>query len=174
MTTVSHIVLCLCPNYFIFICFWFRHNCYYILCTLVDCRLWTPKVRYALEDIERIVGNVFEWLPAPQPCDVMTHCAEQMAEEISEVDSAVFSYFRAAADKLISKLGAENALCAALAQMSGFTTKPPARSLLSSTDGMVTVQFASKVEINSHGYVFGNTTIVRIIILCKFAHHYLL
>ncbi len=119
-------------------------------------RLWTPKVRYALEDIERIVGNVFEWLPAPQPADVMTQRADQMADEISEINCDVFPYFRSAADKLIANLGAENALCAALALISGFTTKPPARSLLSSTDGMVTIQFDSKVEIKSHGYVFGN------------------
>ena len=121
-------------------------------------RLYSPKTRYALEDIERVVGNKFEWRGAPQRSDVMIGCGQQIAEELQATDPGVFSYFEDVATNLISSMGASQALCAALARLSGFTEKPKSRSLLSSTDGMVTIQFHSGKEVPAHGYVFGKLT----------------
>jgi ATP-dependent RNA helicase DDX21 len=117
--------------------------------------LYSPKSRYAVEDIERAVGNRFEWLGAPQPAEVMTGCGTQCASELSEVNSDVLPYFAAAARELIETMGAETALCAALAKISGFVDKPRSRSLLTSSDGMITCEFHSGKEINAFGYVFG-------------------
>jgi len=118
-------------------------------------RLYSAKTRYALEDIERVVGNKFEWRGAPQREDVMVGCAQQCAEELRQIDSSVLRYFSDAADALITQMGARDALSAALAKISGFTEKPVKRSLLSSAEGMVTIQFNSAKEIPAHGYVFG-------------------
>jgi hypothetical protein len=52
-------------------------------------------------------------------------------------------------------MGAENAICSALARISGFTEKPKNRSLMSSADGFTTFQFNSGKAISSHGYVYG-------------------
>lgn len=52
-------------------------------------------------------------------------------------------------------MGPENALCSALARISGYTEKPKNRSLMSSADGFTTFQFNSGKEISSHGYVYG-------------------
>jgi ATP-dependent RNA helicase DDX21 len=113
------------------------------------------KTRYAVEDIERAVGNKFEWLSAPQPADVITGLGVQCAEELSEVSEDVFSYFREAAKNIIADMGAEDVVCAALARISGFVDKPKSRSLLSSIEGMVACQFHSGKEISAYGYVFG-------------------
>lgn len=101
------------------------------------------------------MGNKFEWRGAPQRTDVMAGCGQQVADQLHATDSAVFQYFGDVASDLIAKMGAKNALCAALAQLSGFTEKPKCRSLLSSSDGMVTIQFHSGRDIPAHGYVFG-------------------
>ena len=108
-----------------------------------------------MEDIERAVGNKFEWRGAPQRTDVMAGCGMQCAEQLQGTDAAVIPYFEEAADELIATMGAKKALCAALAHLSGFTEKPTSRSLLSSSDGMITIQFHSGKEIPAHGYVFG-------------------
>ena len=112
-------------------------------------------MKYALEEIERGVGNAFEWRGAPQAADIMRQSGTQCAEELLDVNSAVFPYFSDAARDLIAKLGAEKAVCAALARLSGFTETPRTRSLLASEDGMVTLQFRCGKEILGPGYVFG-------------------
>lgn len=117
--------------------------------------LFAQKTKYAVEDIERSIGNKFEWLAPPQPIDVLIGSGIQCAEELHEIDKLVLPYFKDTAKMLINSMGAENALCAALARITGFSEKPKSRSLLSSTDGMITLQFHSNKEIQNHGYVFG-------------------
>ena len=107
---------------------------------IVYFRLYSPKSRYAVENIEKSVGNKFEWLGAPQPAEVITGSGINCAEELSEVSEDIYPYFKDAAKRLMDSMGAEKALCAALARISGFVDKPKSRSLLTSSDGMVTCQ----------------------------------
>jgi len=117
--------------------------------------LWSPKTKPALQEIERVVGNKFEWRGAPQTNEILEQVALQCADALPDIDPHVLPFFMDAAKHAISKMGAEKALCAALAQISGFTDKPVNRSLLSSSENYTTISFFSGKEIPNHGYVFG-------------------
>jgi ATP-dependent RNA helicase DDX21 len=117
--------------------------------------LYSHKSKPCLHEIETAVGNKFEWMGAPQPADILKGCAEQVVVAVAAVDPAVMPYFRDAARALVEQLGAEEALCAALAHISGYCEKPKERSLLGSSEGFVTVEFVSGKDIPAHGVVFG-------------------
>lgn len=117
--------------------------------------LWQPKTRYALEEIEKEIGNKFEWRGSLQPLEILAGCGQAVAEELITIDQSIFPYFQDAAKSVISQMGAEKALCAALARISGFTEKPKQKSLLNAQEGMVTMQFNSGKTIPSNGYVYG-------------------
>lgn len=42
--------------------------------------LFSPKYRPAVVEIERVVGNKFEWAGAPQPADIVAASAESVIE----------------------------------------------------------------------------------------------
>jgi ATP-dependent RNA helicase DDX21 len=117
--------------------------------------LWQPKTRYALEEIEKEIGNQFEWRGALQPLEILAGCGQAVADELINIDQSIFPYFQDAANTLITQMGPEKALCAALARISGFTEKPKQKSLLNAQEGMVTIQFHSGKTIPSNGYVYG-------------------
>eukprot|EP01035_Chromulina_nebulosa_P018680 gene18680-24428_t len=117
--------------------------------------LYGNNTRYAVQEIERVVGNKFEWLGAPQPMDVVIGCADQCIDEMKEIDDNVLSHFKSTAKSLLSTYSPEKALCAALALLTGCTSIPKSRSLLNSNDGFVSVEFHSKTPIQSTSYVFG-------------------
>lgn len=73
-----------------------------------------------MEEIENQLKLNVEWKGAPQPIISMQCAATLCAEELeNSINPAVFSYFENAAKNLILKMGAEKALCAALAKISG-------------------------------------------------------
>lgn len=73
-----------------------------------------------MEEIESQLKLKVEWKGAPQPIVSMKCAATVCADELeSSVNPAVFSYFEDAARNLIQKMGAEKALCAALAKITG-------------------------------------------------------
>lgn len=117
--------------------------------------LWQPKTRYALEEIEKEIGNQFEWRGALQPVEILAGCGEAVADEVAQVDQAVLPYFLNSARILIDKMGPENALSAALATIAGFTDRPKQKSLLNAQEGMTTIIFRSGKQIPSNGYVYG-------------------
>jgi ATP-dependent RNA helicase DDX21 len=117
--------------------------------------LYTPKYRQALKDIEREVGNTFEWRGAPQPHEIIAASGRQAAEQLDTVDGQAVEVFIETARSLIETMGAEKALAAALACMTGHTQALRQRSLLSNTDGYVTIMFHANREIPTHSYVFG-------------------
>eukprot|EP00607_Mallomonas_marina_P007096 CAMPEP_0182435786 /NCGR_PEP_ID=MMETSP1167-20130531/77636_1 /TAXON_ID=2988 /ORGANISM="Mallomonas Sp, Strain CCMP3275" /LENGTH=463 /DNA_ID=CAMNT_0024627195 /DNA_START=150 /DNA_END=1538 /DNA_ORIENTATION=+ len=117
--------------------------------------LWTPKTKYAVEDIERAVGNKFDYRGALQPEDVIRQSSSQCAIEMKEVPPELFPYFRSLAKEILTSMDAEDAICAALARLTGISEKPKKFSLLGCAEGMVTLQFHSSKQILAHGYVFG-------------------
>ena len=107
-------------------------------------------------EIERAVGNIFEWRGAPQAADILSGCAAQCVEAVSEVDPLVRPFFLEAACTLIAQFGdPAEALAAALAYISGYSERPRSRSLLGSSEGYVTWEFHSGKEVPAPGYVFG-------------------
>ena len=73
-----------------------------------------------MEEIENQLKLNVEWRGAPQPIVSMKCAATVCADELeSSVNPAVLSYFEDAAKSLILKMGAEKALCAALAKITG-------------------------------------------------------
>ena len=82
-------------------------------------RLYSYKNRYAMEEIHHELKLDLQWRGAPQPAETIKCAASVCEEEIQSVDPAVFSYFKSAAQQLIAAMGAEKAMCAALAKLSG-------------------------------------------------------
>ena len=72
-----------------------------------------------MEEIHHELKLDLHWRGAPQPAETIKCAATVCEEEIQAVDPAVYSYFKSAALQLISVMGAEKALCAALAKLSG-------------------------------------------------------
>ena len=72
-----------------------------------------------MEEIHQELKLDLHWKGAPQPAETIKCAANACEEEIKAVDPAVFSYFQDAALQLIAVMGAEKALCAALAKLSG-------------------------------------------------------
>uniref|UniRef100_A0A1X7SW88 RNA helicase n=1 Tax=Amphimedon queenslandica TaxID=400682 RepID=A0A1X7SW88_AMPQE len=70
---------------------------------------------------------------------------------VESVSDSVLCHFKEAAEKLIEEKGPENALCAALAYITGFT-ELTARSLLTSEKGYTTFMFSGEQEVRSPGY----------------------
>ena len=42
--------------------------------------LFSPKYRFAVQEIESTVGNRFEWAGAPQPADIVTASVQAVVE----------------------------------------------------------------------------------------------
>ncbi|CAN0044441.1 unnamed protein product, partial [Phaeothamnion confervicola] len=116
--------------------------------------LYTPKHRGALKEVEKQTGNVFEWRGAPQPADVIAASAEAAAEEIAAVPAEVVPLYEAAASRLIEERGALAALCGALACITGHKAPKQARSMLSNSEGFVTMRFTSQQPVDYVAYVW--------------------
>ncbi|CAM9882379.1 unnamed protein product, partial [Hapterophycus canaliculatus] len=114
--------------------------------------LYTPRQRGGLGEIERHIGNNFAWRGAPQPNDIVDASAGAAIEDIRGVDDSVLALYKSAAEELIEEKGAVNALCAALACITGRTEAMPVRSLLSNSEGFVTVIFRSDHPIEYMAY----------------------
>ena len=123
--------------------------------------LWQPKTRYALEEIEKEIGNKFEWRGSLQPLEILAGCGQAVADELVTIDQSIFPYFQEAAKSVISLMGAEKALCAALAKISGFTG---------------TFIFINKIKISIiikyYYYIFCRKTKTKVIIECPRRYGY--
>ena len=79
-----------------------------------------PKNRYALEEITKSTGINLQWRGTPQATEIIKETALLCADELLlNIDPSVLIYFKNAANILINSVGAEHALCAALAKISG-------------------------------------------------------
>jgi ATP-dependent RNA helicase DDX21 len=74
---------------------------------------------------------------------------------MENVADAVLPLFRDVAARLIAERGAEDALCAALALITGHTRAMAARSLLSNSTGYVTLLYSGATPIHYPSDVWG-------------------
>ena len=89
--------------------------------------------------------------------DIIQASARDATQSLDAVPDEVLPYFSEVAKELIEKRGAENALCAALAHISG-STEIKTRSLLSSMAGFVTLHMQVNESIRAKGFIW---TLVR-------------
>mmetsp|Transcript_247 Transcript_247/g.386 ORF Transcript_247/g.386 Transcript_247/m.386 type:complete len:726 (-) Transcript_247:806-2983(-) len=110
-----------------------------------------------IQSIERATKTTMKRVGAPQPIDLLTAAAKTAAIDMEKIDESIRSKFSTIAGELIESLGANGAVAAALAHLTGFDSeaalKP--RSLLSSMDGYVTVQYSCNKDLFSASYVWG-------------------
>merc|ERR1712002_1097495 len=97
---------------------------------------------YGVQAVERKAGVKFSRIGAPQQSDLIRSSAEDAVRAIDEVNEGVIDYFVPCAKELIESRGAENALAAALAFISG-TTEIISRSMLTSQTVSVHLEFCS-------------------------------
>ena len=99
-----------------------------------------PRDRTYLSNIERSIGNAFEWLGAPNPTMLLQTAAATAATDAMAIGPDVCLYFaEAAAELLAEKAGdAASAIAAALALATGTTRPPKERSLITHQDGFAT------------------------------------
>jgi len=106
-----------------------------------------------INKIESSIGIKFTRIGAPQPEQLIEAAAENVSEEFDKISEQVIPYFKQTAEKLILEKGAEKALCLALAKICGYTTPFKQKSLLSSSEGFMTLFMKTKVKIYSPSFV---------------------
>jgi len=117
---------------------------------------YTPKQVYFLQQIERKARVTFLKPGIPQQADIIRIAADDARKLVSQVHKDVVPLFAKTAEDLIEEFGgsAENALAAALAQISGHSQPIKARSLLCSATGYVTVMMQTREPIRGLGYIW--------------------
>ncbi len=107
-----------------------------------------------VDRIEKRAKIKFKRVGAPQPQDIVKSSARDIAIGLKNVPADILPLFEETADRLISEIGAEEALMRSLAYMSGFTEKLKQRSLLCSIEGFVTMIIRCNVEFRNLGYIW--------------------
>merc|ERR1719242_120661 len=108
---------------------------------------------WGVQNVERKAGVRFARIGAPQQEDLIKSSADDAIRAIDEVKEGVIDYFKASAKELIESRGAENALAAALAFISG-TTEINSRSMLTSQTGYTTYIMKQNWELRSTGLIW--------------------
>lgn len=88
---------------------------------------------------------------APQPSDIISASARDSSQSFGDVNREVLHFFKDTAKDLITKYSAEEALCRALAIISGYTKTLKQKSLLTSLEGMVTLKLTGRIKGLSGG-----------------------
>mmetsp|Transcript_31634 Transcript_31634/g.78297 ORF Transcript_31634/g.78297 Transcript_31634/m.78297 type:complete len:679 (-) Transcript_31634:409-2445(-) len=119
--------------------------------------LFGPRDRPILQAIEKATKNTFEWLGAPNPKSLLKTAAETAGTDAAAIAEPVVTLFAKAAKTLLEAKGGDAlaAVAAALAVATGTTVMPQTRSLLSNSDGYVTLHAAMNKDVPNTGYVWG-------------------
>eukprot|EP00466_Bigelowiella_natans_P001358 jgi/Bigna1/55036/estExt_Genewise1Plus.C_490042 len=99
--------------------------------------LYPPRDERNIRQLEKRAGIEFKRVGAPQPKDIIRACADDACHSLSLVSDEAKEHFRDSARRLLEEYAPEEALAAALAQISGHTDIKQ-RSLLSSQPGFTT------------------------------------
>ncbi|KAA8492593.1 Nucleolar RNA helicase 2 [Porphyridium purpureum] len=96
---------------------------------------YSQREQSAIRVIEHKTGIKFKRAGPPQPKDIMRGVGEDAVKSMDNVHEENIDMFREAAQKIIKERGAEDALSAALACITGYTSHIKSRSLLSCFEG---------------------------------------
>lgn len=107
-----------------------------------------------MDRIERKCKMKFEKIGAPQPIDIIKATSRDSATSIKNVSSEVTPLFKDIAQDLIDDIGAIEAMCRALAVISGTSEKFKQRSLLCSIEGFITYIVETDIEFRSVSYIW--------------------
>jgi len=116
---------------------------------------YTKKQVDLLEKIERKANFKFQKIGAPQPLDIIKATSRDVVKSIKHVPHEVVGMFKEISQELVKDLGAEEALCRALAIISGTNEKFKQRSLLTSVEGFITYLAETDTEFRTVSYVWG-------------------
>ncbi|ORY01863.1 DEAD-domain-containing protein [Basidiobolus meristosporus CBS 931.73] len=112
-----------------------------------------PQEEGWLKTLQRRTGMSLQVVGAPQPEDIIKATAFEAAQNIKDVSPKALPFFNGAAEELISELGAEKAVAAALAFIAGYSQGVQSRSLLSGMTGFTTLICRLTYTIRTPGYI---------------------
>ena len=101
--------------------------------------------------IEQSTNIKFKQVGAPQPSDIISASARDSSQSFGKVNKEVLHFFKDTARDLIDKYSSEEALCRALAIISGYTKTLKQKSLLTSLEGLVTLKLTGRIRGISGG-----------------------
>jgi ATP-dependent RNA helicase DDX21 len=113
--------------------------------------LFTIKQEYLISAIEQKIGHTIRRIGTPQPSDIIKGVAKTMPDALAKVHESIPPLFTEVAKELIIEYGEVEALARALAAASGYDKALTSRSLLSGSEGFVTMQFSGMTEIRTPG-----------------------
>jgi ATP-dependent RNA helicase DDX21 len=113
--------------------------------------LYRPNQEYMIPLVERKARIQFQRIGAPRSDNIIRAAGSDAIKCIESVSDNVLEYFKESALQLINDKGPEQAICAALAYISGYT-EVTSRSLLTSEQGYTTFMMSCTFEIRGPGY----------------------
>ena len=117
----------------------------------------TMREKGLLVRIENSTNLKFKHIGNPQPAQIIAASARDSSQSFGEVGGNMLHYFKDTAKDLIVKYTAEEALCRALAVISGYTKNLKQKSLLTSAEGMVTIKMTGNIpNFNGDTYAIYN------------------
>eukprot|EP00184_Porphyridium_aerugineum_P001773 CAMPEP_0184697340 /NCGR_PEP_ID=MMETSP0313-20130426/4330_1 /TAXON_ID=2792 /ORGANISM="Porphyridium aerugineum, Strain SAG 1380-2" /LENGTH=651 /DNA_ID=CAMNT_0027156119 /DNA_START=36 /DNA_END=1987 /DNA_ORIENTATION=- len=116
---------------------------------------YSIKEKYAIKMIEHKTGIRFVRGGPPQPKDIVKTAAVDATKHMDNIHEENIDVFRQAAKDLIADRGAEEALAAALACMTGYTLHLKPRSLLSCFEGNIAVIIKTSRGFENSRHVYG-------------------
>ncbi|KTG02067.1 hypothetical protein cypCar_00042899 [Cyprinus carpio] len=111
------------------------------------------KEENQLKSVEQKAGITFKRVGVPTANDIIQSSSKDAMRFLDSVPAVAVGYFREAARELIEQRGAEEALAAALAHISGATSLEQ-RSLISSDSGFTTMILNCSQEMHNIGYAW--------------------
>lgn len=113
---------------------------------------YTRKENELMDRIENHAKMRFRKIGAPQPSDIMRSNARDISCSFDNVSSDVLVYFQENVKSILAKYSPDEAICRALAVISGYTKTVQQRSLLFSVEGYVTYLMEIDREVHSSSY----------------------
>uniref|UniRef100_A0A1I8IUD9 RNA helicase n=1 Tax=Macrostomum lignano TaxID=282301 RepID=A0A1I8IUD9_9PLAT len=116
---------------------------------------YTVKEETELKRVERQAGIRFKRIGAPTTADLVKAAGRHSLEQLQAVQDPTIQLLAEEASELIAAMGAERAVAAALALLSG-KTEIVGRSLLSAREGFTAFVLHTEAEtVRGKGYLFG-------------------
>jgi ATP-dependent RNA helicase DDX21 len=116
---------------------------------------YTKRQQEFMDKIENMAKMKFKKIGAPQPSDIMRSNARDISCSFDNVSSDVLVYFQDNVKSILEKYTPDEAICRALAVISGYTKSVQQRSLLFSVEGYVTYKMELDHDVRSPTHFWG-------------------